>query len=70
MNIESIRRRVYRIDAMAKVLNLASLQIDRDDLADVCQMLQEVNWEVHDLIEELEPPKGQVFDLSVVNKNN
>lgn len=51
LDTKEIYKRVFKIDAHVKVLYLACLQIDRDDLADALKTVQDINWEVHDILE-------------------
>ena len=56
-NLDSIRQRVYQIDAIVKVLELASLQIERDGFVDTLRIVKAINWEVHDIVEKMDTSK-------------
>lgn len=68
-NLDSIRQRVYQIDAIVKVLELASLQIERDGFVDTLRIVKAINWEVHDIVEKMDTP-NKVVDLTIVNDND
>ena len=68
-NLDSIRQRVYQIDAIVKVLELASLQIERDGFVDTLRIVKAINWEVHYIVEKMDTP-NKVVDLTIVNDND
>ncbi len=67
MKIDEVRTKVYRVDSLIKVLKLASLQLDRNDFADVLQEAIDINWEIHDFLEEMDSG-NKVCSLTIVPK--